>query len=198
MAEDRKTHPIHIHINKQVFQFENPTQSGASLKERAGIPLTDTLFLDDPKEDVVIPNGQVLILKNGESFHSEPPANYGKPTIDPIEVGSAPFVLHEQPDGWAFLVLEDFALPEGFSPRSAQVLVKLPPLFPEAAPDMFWLFPPVHLANGSAPHGTSFEPLLGRQWQRFSWHLNPGAWRPGVSTFRDFLRCIRGRLERRN
>jgi hypothetical protein len=191
-------HLVTVHINKELFRFEDTNQSGASLKERASIPVSDTLFLDHAKEDVVIPNEQSITLKNGESFHSEPPANYGKAVIDPEEVGSAPFELIDQPDGWTFLVLTDFQLPDGFVPRTAQVLVKLPPLFPEASPDMFWMNPPVHLTNGVAPHGTSPELLLGDNWQRFSWHLNPGVWRPGVSTLRDFLRCIRGRLERRN
>jgi hypothetical protein len=53
-------------------------------------------------------------------------------------------------------------------------------------------------SGGASPRGTTTENLLNAPWQRFSWHLSPGAWRPGVSTLRDFLRCIIGRFERRD
>ena len=43
---------------------------------------------------------------------------------------------------------------------------------------------------------TGLENILGRDWQRFSWHLAGGAWKPGVSTLRDFLRCIAARFLR--
>lgn len=192
------THQVTIHINKEIFHFQDPHQTGASLKERARIPFTDTLFLDHAHEDVVIPNDQAITLKSGESFHSEPPANYGKSGFDPEEVGHSAWELVEQPDGWAFLVLKEFPFPEGFLPRAAKVLIKLPPLFPDAAPDMFWVNPHVHLSNGAAPHGTCTETLLGETWQRYSWHLSPGVWKPGISSLRDFIRCVRGRLERKN
>jgi hypothetical protein len=42
------------------------------------------------------------------------------------------------------------------------------------------------------------ENLLGMDWQRFSWHLTPGAWKPGVSTLRDFMRCIAARFLRKD
>jgi hypothetical protein len=52
--------------------------------------------------------------------------------------------------------------------------------------------------NGIVPKATSPERLLGKEWQRFSWHLAPGAWKPGVSEFRDFMRCIYSRFLRMN
>jgi hypothetical protein len=63
---------------------------------------------------------------------------------------------------------------------------------------MFWLSPQIRTPSGVVPHGTSIETVLGTPWQRFSWHLKPGAWRPGLSTLRDYMRCVRTRLERRN
>jgi hypothetical protein len=105
-------------------------------------------------------------------------------------------VLHPEAGGWQFFVISDFELPRGFEPNRVELLVKLPPGFPDAAPDMFWVHPAVRTSAGNVPRSTSTERLLGKNWQRFSWHLAAGAWKPGVSEFRDFLRCIYSRFLR--
>ncbi len=106
--------------------------------------------------------------------------------------------MHAEPGGWVFVVITDYELPEGFAPKRVNLLVKLPPGFPDAAPDMFWVHPEVRGPNGIVPKNTSPELLLGKQWQRFSWHLAAGAWKPGVSKLRDFMRCIYSRFLRMN
>lgn len=187
---------IEIFINKVKYELENPVQTGASLKELAGIPARDVLFLQEKGEDVVIVNEATVTLKNGAHLHSQPPADYGNVTDWAAELGLPcdRLVLTPQGGGWAFLQVQDFPLPEGYVPGQVRLLVKLPPLFPEAAPDMFWVNPAVRLAQGGVPRATSNETILGETWQRFSWHLAGGAWKPGESTLRDFLRCIRSRL----
>lgn len=192
-------HGVTVTINKKPFKFQDPHQTSRSIKERAGIPLTDVLFLQRPIEDEVIPDDKKVVLKCGDCFHSSPPANYGgTAAFEAADVGYAKFETHRQPNGWTMLVIPDYPLPEGFTPRSTKLLVKLPPQFPDAAPDMFWTNPHIGTINGGAPQGTATESLLGNQWQRFSWHLLPGAWRPGTSTLRDFMRCVRARFEKRN
>jgi len=111
-----------------------------------------------------------------------------------IDLPSDRVSLHKENDGWKFLVIANYLLPAGFKPNQVDLLVKLPPGFPDAAPDMFWTYPPVKAPNGNLPRSTCEERLLGKDWQRFSWHLAPGAWQPGVSGLRDFLRCIAGRF----
>src|SRR5262245_56514450 len=192
------SHSIHIFINKQKYELEHPVQTGAALKQLAGIPLSDVLFLQRPGDDEVIGNDARVTLKNGDHLHSQPPADYG---LGPAQLAEAGLVseratLHAEPGGWRFLVIADYELPAGFQPNLVELLVKLPPGFPDAAPDMFWVHPPVRTASGSQPRSTSMERLLGKDWQRFSWHLSGGAWKPGVSTLRDFLRCICGRFLR--
>lgn len=191
-------HGVTVTINDKAYEFRNPHQTGRSLKARAGIPMTDVLFLERPGEDEVIPDDARVVLKCNERFHSSPPANYGDgPRLAAADVGHAPFEALKQPDGWTYLVVPNYPLPAGYLPRAIQLLIKLPPLFPEAAPDMFWVSPNVRLEAGTAPQGTSTETVLGSNWQRFSWHLQPGAWRPGISTLRDYLRCVRARFEKR-
>lgn len=189
---------IKVFINKREYRLECPEQTGASLKELAGIPLCDVLFLQGRCEDEVIANDAKVILRECDQLHSQPPANYGYGSDLATDAGVSPdrLAVHEQQGGWKFVVISDFAMPESYVPTVVELLVKLPPLFPEAAPDMFWIRPAVKLRNGQLPRSTSNENLLGGTWQRFSWHLVGNAWKPGASTFRDFMRCVRGRLLR--
>lgn len=194
----RPDRPIHVFINKQKYELSDPEQTGVSLKALAGIPTADVLFLQQPGEDQVITNETHVKLKNGDHLHSQPPADYGLVDADLVaaELGPGRAVLHPATEGWTLLVIPDYQLPEGFAPNEVKLLLKLPPAFPDAAPDMFWVFPQVKAPNGCPPRATSSERLLGEEWQRFSWHLAGGAWKPGVSTLRDYLRCVAGRFQR--
>ncbi len=189
---------IAVFINKQKFELSNAKQIGRALKEVAHIPLDDTLFLERPHEDEVIANDTVVTLKDGDHLHSQPPANYGAP----VELEGLPGNLKKcrvvpQPGEWTFVIF-DYAIGHGYRPDQVQLLVKLPPLFPVAAPDMFWVKPSVVTAMGAEPRGTGIETVLAEAWQRFSWHLPPGAWKPGVSDLRDFMRCVRARFDRKD
>ena len=192
------SHPIHAFINAKKFELDEPVQTGASLKQLAGIAPGDVLFLQQPGSDQVIANDAHITLKNGDHLHSQPPADYGNgaSSLAALEINCERTTIHPQPGGWNFLVIAGYELPLGFLPNSVELLVKLPPTFPDAAPDMFWVSPEVKAPSGSLPRATSTEQLLGRTWQRFSWHLAAGAWKPGVSTIRDYLRCISARFLR--
>ena len=190
-------HPIHVFINKTKFDLASPVQTGASLKQLAAIPSADVLFLQQPREDQVIANESTVTLKNGDHLHSQPAADYGFEPSMLAEAGVDPdrVTVHAEA-GWSFVVISDYALPPGFEPGRVQLLVKLPPTFPDAAPDMFWAWPAAKAPGGGLPRSTSMERLLGQDWQRYSWHLAPGAWKPGVSSLRDYLRCVAARFLR--
>jgi hypothetical protein len=103
-----------------------------------------------------------------------------------------------QEAGMIVLVIRDWPLPAGYEPRAVELLVRLPPGFPDAAPDMYWCNPPVRFAGTDTypPAANQFEEYLGRQWQRFSRHLPPGAWQPGRDSLESYLALIRTELER--
>jgi hypothetical protein len=191
-------HPIHVFINKTKYELENPVQTGASLKRLANIRLEDVLFLQSHGEDQVIANDAQVTLKNGDHLHSQPPADYGFDARHLQEAGvdASRATIHPQQGGWSFLVISGYNLPAGFEPGTVDLLIKLPPAFPDAQPDMFWVHPAVKTANGSLPRATSIESLIDKQWQRFSWHLGAGTWKPGMSTLRDFMRCVSARFLR--
>lgn len=88
------------------------------------------------------------------------------------------------------VVLPGYQLPDGFEPRVIELLLMLPFGFPDTQPDMFWADPHVTL-HGAAPQATEMtQPIIGRQWQRFSRHLTPGTWRSGVDDLRSWLSLI--------
>lgn len=191
-------HPIHVFINKAKYDLSSPTLTGASLKALAGISSADVLFLQQPHEDQVIANEASVTLKNGDHLHSQPPADYGSMDALLDEAGIPPDrrAVHRDAAGWSLLVLSDYELPRGYQPDRVRLLLKLPPTFPDAAPDMFWVHPAVRAPNGGLPRAAGGEHLLGQEWQRFSWHLAQGAWKPGASTLRDYLRCVAARFQR--
>jgi hypothetical protein len=192
------SHAIHVFINKSRYELDSARQTGASLKHLAGIALADVLFLQQPGDDKVIANDAVITLKNGDHLHSQPPADYGFGSAELVQAGLDPgrARLHQEAGGWLFLVISGYELPAGFHPNRVDLLLKLPPAFPDAAPDMFWVYPAVTAPSGCVPRASSIEPLLGKEWQRFSWHLAPTAWKPGSSTLKDYLRCVQARFLR--
>lgn len=190
--------PVTVLINRKPYRFKDRHQTGHSLKVRAGIPSEDVLFLDRPHEDVVIPDDHHITLHEGQHFHSSPPANYGKGLVDPDEVGFPQFHELAKSGGWTWLMIENYPLPACYAPAAVTLLIQLPPQFPDAAPDMFWVSPTVRTTSGVVPHGTGEVNLEGQAWQQFSWHLKPGAWQPGISSLRDYLRCVRARFEKHN
>ena len=57
----------------------------------------------------------------------------------------------ERAAGFICVVIRNFPLPAGYNPQTTDFLLRLPPNFPMACPDMFWTFPHVRLANGAYP-----------------------------------------------
>lgn len=94
------------------------------------------------------------------------------------------------------VVLKAFPLPDGtFQVDSADVLIQLPPGYPDACPDMFWTSPCLVLAaSGREPRATQVrETFAGIQWQRWSRHSSD--WRPGADGLRTMLKRVERALE---
>lgn len=121
----------------------------------------------------------------------------------PLDMGSRQWLTDQgftyevsDESGWTNVVLKDYALPVGFDRESVDLLVRLPPGFPDVPPDMFWVDPQIKVARTQAlaPASAHTETHAGRSWQRFSRHLQPGVWRPGVDSLDSWIRSIRGLL----
>ncbi len=100
------------------------------------------------------------------------------------------------PDGFIALTVETLKLPTGLVPSIATMLIRLPPGFPDAGPDMFYFDPPLRSASSGAVPGTeaSWTDPRGRSWQRWSRHIG-GQWRPGIDNLSTYLAYIRRCLD---
>lgn len=94
------------------------------------------------------------------------------------------------------VVLKGWSLPPArFDAGAADILILLPPAYPDCAPDMFYLTPWVRLAGSQRYPMAADQPhaFAGKSWQRWSRHNN--AWRPGVDGIWTMVRRIERALE---
>lgn len=100
-----------------------------------------------------------------------------------------------QADGNVLLVIKDYSLPPIYTTRQADVLVMIPPMYPMAQMDMFWLYPEVRLVNSNRyPVAADyFQDFLGLRWQRFSRHYT---WRPGLDSLTSHLKMVQKSLDK--
>lgn len=105
-------------------------------------------------------------------------------------------VVTEQPSG-AYLVEIPHKLPAGWNKKEVMIIFLIPPGYPGAQPDCFWVEPgPILLANGESPHATNNSnpvPGLGVRGTWFSLHLQ--MWNPNRDTLVTYLRTIMRRLD---
>lgn len=95
------------------------------------------------------------------------------------------------------LVFPAWRVPFGYEQQGTDVLVRLMPGYPDVPPDMWWLSPALTVPGGAPIPGTDLtEVHLGRSWQRWSRHFQPGQWRTGIDGLESFLALIGAELER--
>lgn len=95
------------------------------------------------------------------------------------------------------VVIKGYRLPTGYDRVQSDLLLRLSPGYPDVAPDMWWFDPPAKLSNGGGVQATdSIEQYLGRSWQRWSRHFQPGQWQSGIDSLESFFALIRNELER--
>jgi hypothetical protein len=66
---------VQVVINDKKYRFEFHDVTGRQIKERAGIPLTYSLYKRHPGENEPIGNDERVELHEEEHFFSRPPSN---------------------------------------------------------------------------------------------------------------------------
>lgn len=105
--------------------------------------------------------------------------------------------LQPDPQGALCLLVRGFDVSAGgFTPVVTELMIRIPQQYPMTPLDMWYCDPPIRIAATGqfAIASEVMEPHLGRQWQRFSRHLN-GGWRPGVDSLRSFFALIQRELQ---
>lgn len=97
--------------------------------------------------------------------------------------------------GMVCVTIKNYAMAEGLTPSTNELLIRLPAGFPDVRPDMFWFAERVERSDGAPIPATDVtENHLGRSWQRWSRHIG-GRWRTGTDDLRTYMAyvatCIR-------
>jgi hypothetical protein len=188
-------------IDDRQMEWGKPCISGRVLKVLAGVT-TDTydvyLEVRGGGHDVLIRDTDLIDLgKPGiERFitliRDTTEGLATLPEADQRYLDSHGFIVEVVTDGpHTGVVLKQMQLPQGkFSHPNADVLVILPPGYPDVAPDMFFCDPWLTLVSVGryptcADQQHSFQ---GRNWQRWSRHNN--SWRPGIDGLHTMIKRI--------
>lgn len=94
------------------------------------------------------------------------------------------------------VILTGITLPAGkYQVAQADILILLPPSYPEVAPDMFYAVPHLKLVVGQRePRCTEARHTFdGQIWQRWSRHNND--WRPGADGIWTMLKRVEEALK---
>lgn len=107
-----------------------------------------------------------------------------------------PFAVSQEA-GMTCVVLSGYELPDGFNRSNADLLLRLNAGYPDVPPDMWWFDPAVLRGDGVViPNTDVYETHLGRQWQRWSRHLNAGQWLAGRDSLESFLALLASDLRK--
>jgi hypothetical protein len=98
-----------------------------------------------------------------------------------------------QVNGEVRVIIHDFPFPAQYTPRKANLMLRLPAGYPNSNPDMFWTYPDVRLTSGNFPLSADYHDPGANNWQRWSRH--DGTWRPGTDDLRTKLASVRRELE---
>lgn len=108
--------------------------------------------------------------------------------------------IQDLPGGGKLVRINKVILPKGkWNRDDADVLFVVPPGYPAARPDCFWVTPAsFRLAGGGTPQASNDgnpipgDPVSGRPTTWFSWHLSH--WTPGQDSLVSYFQTILTRL----
>jgi len=116
------------------------------------------------------------------------------PEADRDYLGDKQFKYTEVLDGGQRgVVLHKWPLPAGkFSASEVELLVLIPNGYRDTPLDMFYVLPNLTLTSEGKIAKAADQPLNfdGKIWQRWSRHLPPSTWRPGIDGLHTFLLAI--------
>jgi hypothetical protein len=190
-----------IIIDNKPFEWPEPTITGEQIKglvkakPEYGVwlvvpgPGDDEEIGDHQNADLTAPGRERFITGPKQTTEGE-----GKflPSRDRAYLAEKGIAYEEIiADGQRGVVLRQYPLPAGiFNSCKADILIIIPPGYPDTPPDMFHLIPWVRLtARNAFPRAADQSVMFnGQSWQRWSRHNNE--WRPGVDGIWSMLKLI--------
>ncbi len=91
------------------------------------------------------------------------------------------------------VVIEKYPVPLGWNKSETTLLLVTDIGYPNSRIDMFWTDLDFKLSGERIPQaGDAVQPFLGKQWRRFSWHVQK--WNPAVDNIITYLGTVDARL----
>ena len=105
--------------------------------------------------------------------------------------------IRELPSGAALITVTDITIPPGWNIDVATIRFIVPVGYPSAQPDCFWIQPTIQLSNGTVPKNSSMSqiPETTDTWLWFSWHLQPGQWKPNRDDLLTYFFIVMSRFK---
>lgn len=99
-------------------------------------------------------------------------------------------------DGRNWLVIHGYPVPQGYTVSCVDLALLVPPNYPQAEIDMFYVDPPLRKASGGAiPCTESTERIGGRSYQRWSRHRGCSSrWNPVTDNVVTHLALVEGAI----
>ena len=204
MEQDQDQHKrqYSITVDQKHMEWLRQFITGAEIKKLVNAPLDFGVWLivAGPAEDEEIADSQNVDLSShkqhkfitGPKHTTEGEGELFLPSRDREYLTEKGLTFEETvSDGQRGIVLRNYSLPSGlFDALQADILILLPPGYPDTKPDMFYTFPWVKLTGKNvlpraADHSHLFD---GQSWQRWSRHSNE--WRAGVDGIWTMLKLI--------
>jgi hypothetical protein len=92
-----------------------------------------------------------------------------------------------------FIEFETYPLPPGWNKSQTRLLLITDISYPNSKLDMFWVEVNVLLNGDKIPQaGEAIETYDGKQWRRFSWHVQK--WNPAIDNVSTYLDTVNARL----
>jgi hypothetical protein len=116
------------------------------------------------------------------------------PESDRAYLVSKGYEFEEFPDANRYgLIIRNYELPKSkFNQERADLLILIPPGYPDTRPDMWYFFPAILLSPSNTPARQTQATInfAGKTWQRWSRHYPPNEWRPGSDGVHTYLKII--------
>jgi hypothetical protein len=194
-------HEYHLTIDHKPFKWPRETITGNEIKKLVdakpeyGVwrvvhgPGDDEEIGDHQHVDLKKPHHDVFITGPKKSTEGQ---DSFLPARDREYLASKGISYEEVTSGGQRgVIFRQYPLPPGhFDAAHADILVILPPGYPDSPPDMFHIMPWVRLASCNSYPRAADQPVVfnGQTWQRWSRHNNE--WRSGVDGIWSMLKRI--------
>lgn len=191
-------------IDNRQLEWGKPVISGAVLRRLADVKPGYALYLEvrGGQDREIVPSDLLDLSKPGiERFITV--LEQTTEGLEALPLGDRQY-LHTHgieyqltsDAGTVGVILRNMQLPPGkYNHPNADVLILLPGGYPDACPDMFFLFPWLQLKTaGRYPTCADVAHTFGRQqWQRWSRHSSD--WRPGIDGLHTMIARFRRAVE---